>query len=67
MLENLIETINNAESILIFAGAGMSADSNLTTYQDKEGFYNDYPLYRELKKNYISMMSYHGLLDDPVL
>ena len=42
--------IEDAEAILVFAGAGMSADSNLTTYQDKEGFFNDYPLYRELKK-----------------
>ncbi len=57
--------IENAEAMLIFAGAGMSADSNLTTYRDKEGFFNDYPLYRELKKNYVSMMSYQGMLDDP--
>ncbi len=57
--------IDNAEAILVFAGAGMSADSNLTTYRDKEGFFTDYPLYRELKKNYVSMMSYRGVLDDP--
>jgi len=63
-MKKLTTAINNAESILIFAGAGMSADSNLTTYRDKEGFYNDYPLYKELKKNYVSMMSYQGLLDD---
>ena len=57
--------INEAEAILVFAGAGMSADSNLTTYKDTEGFYRDYPLYRELKKSYVSMMSYEGLMDDP--
>ena len=57
--------IENADAILVFAGAGMSADSNLTTYQDKEGFYKEYPLYRELKKNYVSIMSYQGVLDDP--
>jgi len=57
--------IENAEAILVFAGAGMSADSNLTTYRDKEGFYSDYPLYKELGKNYVSMMSYQGLNDDP--
>ena len=65
MMKKLITAINDAESILIFAGAGMSADSGLTTYQDKEGFYNDYPLYKELNKNYVSVMSYQGLLDDP--
>jgi len=58
-------TIEKADAILVFAGAGMSADSNLTTYRDKEGFWNDFPLYRELKKSYVSMMSYQGLLDDP--
>ena len=64
-MKKLTTAINDAESILIFAGAGMSADSNLTTYRDIDGFYNDYPLYKELKKNYVSMMSYQGLLDDP--
>ena len=63
-MNDLKSAINDAESILIFAGAGMSADSGLTTYQDKEGFYRDYPLYKELNKNYVSMMSYQGLLDD---
>ena len=65
MMKDMIKAINNSEAILIFSGAGMSADSNLTTYQDTEGFYNIYPLYKELKKNYVSMMSYQGLLDDP--
>lgn len=65
MIKDAKIAIQNAEAILVFAGAGMSADSNLTTYRDKEGFYNDYPLYRELKKNYVSMMSYQGVLDDP--
>jgi len=34
-----IKTIlKNADTILVFAGAGMSADSGLATYKDKEGF-----------------------------
>jgi len=64
-MENLVKVIKDADSILIFAGAGMSADSGLTTYQNKEGFYKDYPLYKELNKNYVSMMSYQGLFEDP--
>ena len=65
MIKDAKVAIQNTEAILVFAGAGMSADSDLTTYQDKEGFYKEYPLYRELKKNYVSMMSYQGVLDDP--
>ncbi len=64
-MKKIQSTIENAEAILVFAGAGMSADSNLTTYQDKEGFFTEYPLYKELKKSYVSMMSYNGVLDDP--
>lgn len=63
-MKKLTTLINDAEVILIFAGAGMSADSGLTTYQEKEGFYRDYPLYKKLNKNYVSMMSCQGLLDD---
>ncbi len=57
--------VENAEHILVFAGAGMSADSHLPTYRDTEGFWNDYPLYRELNKNYVSMMSPSGFLSNP--
>ena len=63
-MKKLTTSINEAEAILIFAGAGMSADSGLTTYQDKEGFYRDYPLYKKLNKNYVSMMSCQELLAD---
>ena len=64
-VRKITSLIENADAVLVFAGAGMSADSNLTTYRDKEGFYKDYPLYKKLKKNYVSMMSYQGVLDDP--
>ena len=63
-MKEIATLINEAEAILVFAGAGMSADSNLTTYKDTEGFYRDYPLYRELNKSYVSMMSYEGLMTD---
>lgn len=63
--EKILSALQNAESVLVFAGAGMSADSNLPTYRDKEGFWNDYPPYRKLDKNYESMMSPHGFATDP--
>ncbi len=65
MLKQAKDAIVHAEYILVFAGAGMSVDSNLPTYRDKEGFWNNYPLYRELNRNYISMMSPHGFLSNP--
>ncbi len=39
MLNDVIATVKNAEAILVFAGAGMSVDSGLPTYRDKEGFW----------------------------
>ncbi|NOR56606.1 MAG: NAD-dependent protein deacetylase [Sulfurovum sp.] len=65
ILDYATEIINNAEVILVLAGAGMSADSNLPTYRDKEGFWNDYPPYREIKKDYVAMTSPHGFSSDP--
>ncbi|MCK5536154.1 MAG: hypothetical protein KAI79_04960 [Bacteroidales bacterium] len=65
MIKDAIDAIKNSEAILIFAGAGMSADSDLPTYRDKEGFWNDYPPYREIKKDYVAMTSPHGFSCDP--
>lgn len=64
LLEAASEVINNAEAILISAGAGMSVDSNLPTYRDKEGFWNDYPLYKDIKKDYVAMASPYGFTSD---
>jgi len=64
MLEKIKDAIADAESILVLAGAGMSVDSNLPTYRGKEGFWNAYPLYKALRKNYASMMSSNGLNQD---
>ena len=65
IINKAADAINNAEVVLIFAGAGMSVDSDLPTYRDKEGFWNDYPLYRNIKKDYVSMASPHGFGRDP--
>jgi len=64
MIRKIDKAIANAEVVLVLAGAGMSVDSNLPTYREKEGFWNAYPLYKDLQKNYASMMSSNGLLKD---
>jgi len=67
MYEEIKQMVKGAETVLVFAGAGMSADSGLTTYQDTEGFYREYPLYKVLNKSYVSMMSSNTLLTEPYL
>jgi len=64
MVRKIDKEITNAEVVLVLAGAGMSVDSNLPTYRGKEGFWNAYPLYKDLQKNYASMMSSNGLLEN---
>jgi len=65
MFNTLSNALKKCDVILIFAGAGMSADSGLPTYRDTEGFWNDYPLYRDLDRDYVSMMSPQGFHSDP--
>ncbi len=65
MINELRQRMAEADAVLVFAGAGMSADSGLPTYRSKEGFWNDYPLYRELGRDYIAMASPHGFGSDP--
>lgn len=65
MYTQVRRSIEEAETILVLAGAGMSADSGLPTYRDKEGFWNHYPLYRDMRKDYEVMMSPYGFGLDP--
>ena len=65
MISNIVETIQEADVVLVFAGAGMSAESNLPTFRDNEGFWNDYPYYRSIKKSHSSLMSSHSFFSDP--
>jgi len=64
ILIDATEVIKNAEAILVCTGAGMSVDSYLPTYRDKEGFWNDYPLYRNIKKDYVAMATPQGFTSD---
>ena len=51
MLNKLYEIkqiINEAEAILITAGAGMGVDSGLPDFRGNEGFWNAYPIAKKL-------------------
>lgn len=40
------EIIRSSKRILILTGAGMSADSGIPTFRDQEGFWNNFPVYK---------------------
>lgn len=59
------EWIRQAEALIISAGAGMGVDSGLPDYRGREGFWNAYPLYRNLGVDYEKMTRPSGFRLDP--
>uniref|UniRef100_UPI0040473DC8 SIR2 family NAD-dependent protein deacylase n=1 Tax=Aliarcobacter sp. TaxID=2321116 RepID=UPI0040473DC8 len=47
-LDEIKQIINDAEAILITAGAGMGVDSGLPDFRGNEGFWNAYPIAKKL-------------------
>jgi NAD-dependent SIR2 family protein deacetylase len=47
-LDEIKQIINEAEAILITAGAGMGVDSGLPDFRGNEGFWNAYPIAKKL-------------------
>lgn len=64
-IQRAAEWIANAECLLITAGAGMSVDSGLPDYRSQGGFWNHFPVYRELGVDYARMTRPSGFLRDP--
>lgn len=50
---------------MVAAGAGMSVDSGLPDYRSKEGFWNEFLPYKELKRDYAEMATPRGFMEDP--
>ncbi len=59
--------IQNADHLLICAGAGMGVDSGLPDFRGDEGFWNAYPPYRKLGFSFVQMASPSAFLHDPPL
>jgi NAD-dependent SIR2 family protein deacetylase len=57
--------IENAEALLICAGAGMGVDSGLPDFRGDEGFWNAYPPYRHLGVSFIDMANPAWFYRDP--
>ena len=54
-LEESVKIIEKSKNILFLTGAGMSADSGIPTFCDSEGFWNNFPGYKEAGLNPIQL------------
>jgi NAD-dependent SIR2 family protein deacetylase len=66
-IEAAVELINNADAILIGAGAGMGVDSGLPDFRGKEGFWRAYPQLKSLNKSFVEMANGDLFYDNPEL
>lgn len=64
LLEKAAREIEQAEAILIGAGAGMGVDSGLPDFRGDEGFWNAYPPYRHLNCSFMDMANPHWFEKD---
>ncbi len=60
-----VDAISSAESILIGAGAGMGVDSGLPDFRGKEGFWEAYPVFKEMGYSFHQMANPAWFLRDP--
>lgn len=59
--------VNEAEAILVTAGAGMGVDSGLPDFRGPEGFWRAYPAFRELGLRFEQLANPEWFFDDPSL
>jgi len=46
-MSELRELLKNSKSCLFLTSAGMSADSNIPTFRDREGYWRNFPVFKE--------------------
>lgn len=66
-MDNLTNIINEAEAILITAGAGMGVDSGLPDFRGNEGFWEAYPAIAHLGLSFQEMANPQWFESDPNL
>lgn len=59
--------VEQADALIIAAGAGMGVDSGLPDFRGKEGFWNAYPALREAQIDFYSAASPATFRSDPAL
>jgi NAD-dependent SIR2 family protein deacetylase len=65
VIEEAARVIDEADALLVTAGAGMGVDSGLPDFRGDEGFWNAYPPYRRLGLRFVEMANPRGFLEDP--
>ena len=46
-LRKSADSIKNSKRMLLLTSAGMSADSNIPTFRDKDGYWKNFPPFKE--------------------
>ena len=59
--------IEQADAIIILAGAGMSVDSGLPDYRGDEGLWKEHPFIKEQGLSFVEMASPQLFENDPAL
>lgn len=59
--------VDEAEAILVTAGAGMGVDSGLPDFRGPEGFWRAYPAFRDLGLRFEELANPHWFHEDPAL
>ena len=47
LIKQTVQLLQNAKRVLFLTSAGMSADSNIPTFRDKEGYWQNFPPFKE--------------------
>ena len=67
MIEQAKQLLNDADAILITAGAGMGVDSGLPDFRGVEGFWKAYPAIKDLGLRFEEMANPQWFQDEPKL
>ncbi|MBP7675002.1 MAG: NAD-dependent protein deacetylase [Thermoanaerobaculia bacterium] len=66
-LDRAARAVDDADAILVTAGAGMGVDSGLPDFRGPEGFWRAYPAFRDLGLRFEQLASPHWFFRDPAL
>jgi NAD-dependent SIR2 family protein deacetylase len=66
-VKKAIDTIGEADALLITAGAGMGVDSGLPDFRGPEGFWKEYPVIAKLGHSFVDMANPGWFDEDPWL
>jgi NAD-dependent SIR2 family protein deacetylase len=67
LIARAAKAVNDAEALLVCAGAGMGVDSGLPDFRGNEGFWKAYPPFAKLGLNFIDMANPQWFQRDPQL